>query len=429
MKSSVEKIDETRVKFSIDITFDELKPHIESAYTTISTKVNIPGFRKGKVPKSLIDQRVGRAAVLDEAINSAIPTFYSQAARDEKIRPMGRPEVDLKELKDNESVAFTVEVDVRPEIKLPDFSAITLEVDDVSVTDAEVEEQLTALRARFGTLTSVEKTVENGDFVSIDLVAKVDGKEIEGGTVNDVSYEVGTNRMVDGLDEALQGLSVGESKRFSAPLVGMAEGQSGDIDVTVKAVKRRDLPEANDEFAKMSSEFETLAELKKDIADRLEKIKGLEQGSQARNLLVDKLIAEVKVPVPTKMIEAEVHAHLEGEGRLEDEAHRAEVTESTKSSFIQEIIFDAIVDSEDVNVNDAELSDYLIRASQRYGMAPEEFLKQVSEAGQIQMMVAEVARAKALATALSKAKVVTKSGKKVDLDALRPKAPEVVSAE
>ena len=273
MKSSVEKIDETRVKFSIDVTFDELKPYVETAYSTIASKVSIPGFRKGKVPKNLIDQRVGRAAVLDEAINSALPTFYSMAARDEKIRPMGRPEVDIKELKDNESLSFTVEVDVRPEVKLPDFSSITLEVDDVSVTPAEIEEQLTALRARFGTLTAVEKTVENGDFVSIDLVAKVDGKEIEGGTVNDVSYEVGSNRMVDGLDDALQGLSVGESKKFSAPLVGMAEGQSGDIDVTVKAVKRRDLPEANDEFAKMASEFETLAELNTDITVRLEKIK------------------------------------------------------------------------------------------------------------------------------------------------------------
>ena len=371
MKSSVEKIDETRVKFSIDVTFDELKPYVETAYSTIASKVSIPGFRKGKVPKNLIDQRVGRAAVLDEAINSALPTFYSMAARDEKIRPMGRPEVDIKELKDNESLSFTVEVDVRPEVKLPDFSSITLEVDDVSVTPAEIEEQLTALRARFGTLTAVEKTVENGDFVSIDLVAKVDGKEIEGGTVNDVSYEVGSNRMVDGLDDALQGLSVGESKKFSAPLVGMAEGQSGDIDVTVKAVKRRDLPEANDEFAKMASEFETLAELKTDITVRLEKIKSLEQGSQARNLLVDKLIADLKVAVPAKMIEAEVHAHLEGEGRLDDEAHRKEVTESTTASYTQEIIFDAIVDAEDVNVNDAELSDYLIRASQRYGMAPE----------------------------------------------------------
>ena len=300
-------------------------------------------------------------------------------------------------------------------------------VEDVVVADAEVEEQLTALRARFGTLTSVEKSVENGDFVSIDLVAKVDGKEIEGGTVNDVSYEVGSNRMVDGLDEALQGLKEGESKRFTAGLVGMAEGQTGDIDVTVKSVKRRDLPDADDAFAKMASEFETIAELKADIATRLERIKHMEQGSEARDLLVEKLMTEIKVPVPANLIEKEVNSHLEGEGRLEDAVHRAEVTESTTKSFTQEIIFDTIVDAEQVSVNEQELTEYLFRASQRYGMSPDQFIKEVTDAGQVNTMIAEVARAKALAGVLRRVKVVTKSGKTVDLEALRPQ-PEVVDA-
>ena len=427
MKSDVEKLNETRVKISIEVTFDEMAPFLADAYAAVSARVNIPGFRKGKVPQAMIDQRVGRAVVLDEAINAAIPTFYTQAAREAKISPIGRPEVDIKELKDKVSLSLEVEVDIRPEIELPDFSKITLTVDDVEVSDADVDEQLTALRARFGTLTTVEKTVETGDFVSIDLSAKVDGEEIDGGTVKDISYEVGTNRMVDGLDEALQGLKEGESKRFTAGLVGMAEGQTGDIDVTVKAVKRRDLPEADDAFAKMASEFETLAELKDDISTRLIRVKEMEQGSAARDLLVDKLMTEIKVPVPQNLIDKEVNSHLEGEGRLEDDAHRAEVIESTTKSFTQEIIFDTIVDAEQVSVNENELTEYLFRASQRYGMSPDQFIKEVTDAGQVNTMIAEVARAKALAGILSRVKVVTKSGKAVDLEALRPQ-PEVVSA-
>jgi len=428
VKSAVEKLNETRVKISIEVTFDEMAPFLADAYEAVSKRINIPGFRKGKVPQAMIDQRVGRAVVLDEAINHAIPTFYTQAAREAKVSPIGRPEVDIKELKDKVSLSLEVEVDIRPDIELPDFSKITLTVDDVEVTEVEIDEQLTALRARFGTLTTVEKAVETGDFVTIDLVAKVEGEEIDGGTVNDVSYEVGSNRMVDGLDDALQGLKAGESKRFSAGLVGMAEGQTGDIDVTVKAVKHRDLPEADDAFAKLSSEFETLAELKADISTRLERIKQMEQGSTARDLLVEKLMTEVKVPVPTNIIEKEVHSHLEGEGRLEDEAHRAEVIESTTKSFTQEIIFDTIVDAEQVSVNENELTEYLFRASQRYGMTPDQFIKEVTDAGQVNTMIAEVARAKALAGVLGRVKVVTKSGKDVDLEALRPQT-EVISSD
>ena len=432
MKSAVEKLNETRVKISIEVTFDELAPFLADAYEAVSKRVNIPGFRKGKVPQAMIDQRVGRGVVLDEAINSAIPTFYTQAAREAKVSPIGRPEVDIKELKDKVSMTLEVEVDIRPEIDLPDFSKITLTVDDVEVTDADIDEQLTALRARFGTLTSVEKAVETGVFVSLDLIAKVNGEAIDGGTVNDVSYEVGSNRMVDGLDDALQGLKEGESKRFTSPLVGMAEGETGDIDVTVKAVKRRDLPDADDAFAKMASEFETIAELKADISTRLQRIKEMEQGASARDLLVDKLMAEVKVPVPANLIEKEVESHLEGEGRLEDTVHRAEVTESTTKSFTQEIIFDTIVDAEQVSVNEQELTEYLFRASQRYGMSPDQFIKEVTDAGQVNTMISEVARAKALAGVLSRVKVVTKSGKAVDLEALRPQVitdPAAADAE
>ena len=402
--------------------FSELKPHIDGAYKTLSEKINIPGFRKGKVPAAMIDQRVGRGAVLDEAINAALPTFYSQAAKENDVLVIGRPNVDITELKDNEKLSFTVEVDIRPEIALPDFAQIKIEVDDVVVTDGDLDKQIESLQIRFGTLTTVEKTVESGDFVSIDLLATDGGKEIDGGSANEISYEVGSASMIEGLDEALIGLKVGESKSFETALVGMPESQKASVQVTLKAVKKRELPPLDDAFAKLASEFETLAELKADLSNRLKRVKELEQGAQARDLLVEKLTTTVEIPLPAEIIEAEVNDHLEKEGRLEDDKHRAEVNEEVKATITREFLLDSIVKAEAVSVNESELTEYLVRASSRYGMSPDQFIKEVSQAGQITTMVAEVARAKALAQVLGKVKIVDKSGKQVDIQALAPKS-------
>ena len=422
MKSDVEKLSPTRVKLSIDVPFNELKPHIDGAYQTLAQKISIPGFRKGKVPAAMIDQRVGRGAVLDEAINAALPTFYSQAAKDNDVLVIGRPNVEITELKDNEKLTFTVEVDIRPEIKLPNFSQIKIEVDDVKVSDADIDEQVKDLSTRFGTLTTVEKVVAKGDFVSIDLVATKDGKDLDGGTANDLSYEVGSASMIDGLDEALIGLSVGDEKSFETALVGMPAGELGTVKVSLKAVKQRDLPEINDAFAKLSSEFETLAELKADLATRLTRLKQMQQGAQARDLLLEKLLSSVDIPLPDEIIKDEVNDHLEKEGKLDDDKHRAEVNDEVKKTITREFLLDSIVKAESVAVNESELTEYLVRAAARYGMSPDQFIKEVSQAGQVSTMVAEVARAKALAQVLGRVEVVDKSGNKVDLEALAPKS-------
>jgi trigger factor len=422
LKSAVEKLSPTRVKLSIEVPFAELAPHIDGAYKSLSEKINIPGFRKGKVPSAMIDQRVGRAAVLDEAINASLPTFYSQAAKDNDVLVIGRPNVEITELVDKEKFSFTVEVDIRPDIKLPNFSEIKIEVDDVKVTDADIDEQVESLRTRFGTLKTVDKVVAKGDFVTIDLVATKDGVELDGGVANDLSYEVGSASMIDGLDEAIIGLSKDGEKSFNTALVGMAEGETGSVKVTVKAVKERELPPVDDEFAKLASEFETLSELKADLSKRLSRVKQMEQGAQARDLLVEKLISTIDIPLPTEIIEAEVNDHLEKEGRLEDDKHRAEVNDEVKTTITREFLLDSIVKAEAIAVNESELTEYLVRASARYGMTPDQFIKEVSQAGQVTTMVAEVARAKALAQVLGRVKVVDKSGNKVDLEALAPKS-------
>ena len=427
MKSTVETLSPTRVKISVDVSFEELSPYIADAYKKLASQINIPGFRKGKVPAAMVEQRVGRAAVLDEAINSALPDFYSQAARENSVLVIGRPVVDIKELKDNEKLEFTVEVSVRPEVTLPDFSKITVTVDNAEVTDADLNEQIDELRARFGTLHTVERATKSGDFVTVDLTARINGEEVDGGNANDISYEVGSNRMIDGLDEALVGLSAGDVKTFTTQLVGQQEGETGDVEIKLKVVKERELPPVDDAFAKLATEFDTIEELKKDFTERLTRLKNLEQGAQARDLLVEKLLSDLPIEVPDDLVLEEVNNHLEGEGRLEDEAHRAEVDKEVRDSIKSEFLLDSIVKAEDVQITEIELTDYLVRMSQRYGMGPEQFAQELQKAGQITQVIAEVTRAKALASALGRITVEDKSGKKIILEDLR--TPQAAVAE
>ena len=422
MKSALETLSPTRVKLTIEAPFGDLTDHFAKAYKEIAGKVTIPGFRKGKVPTHLIDQRVGRAAILDEAINIAIPALYMEAAREHEVRVIGRPEVDITELVDNEKLAFTIEVDVRPKLDLPSLEGIKLTVDPVEVSEKDIDEQVEALRIRFGTLTTVEKTVESGDFVSIDLIARIDGKEVDGGSANNLSYEVGTDRMIPGLDAALVGLNATESKIFKSELYGTEVGQLADVEVKLNSVKHRELPPLDDSFAELASEFDTLAQLRDDVKSRLERLKSLEQGTQARDKLLEYLLENTNVPLPEKYIEAEVNAHLEPEGRLEDAAHRVEVESDVRKSLTNNFLLDSIVDAEKVDVSEAELTEFIIRSAMRYGMPPEQFAQEVAQAGQISSLVADVARTKALAVILEQCKVVDTKGKAVDLEALRPPA-------
>jgi trigger factor len=420
VKSDVTTLSPTRVRLDIEVPFAELDSHIADAYKAISKQVNIPGFRKGKIPNTLIDQRFGRAYVLEEAINKSIPVFYAQAARENEVRVVGRPEVDLTELNEGNFIKFTVEVDVRPEVVLPDFSKLKVVVDDAVATDAEIDEQVDGLRARFGTLTALDRAVQDGDFLSVDLVARIDGVEVEDGIARNISYEAGSNRMIDGLDDAIRGMSAGESKTFATTLLGAHEGQTSEVEVTVHSVKERILPELNDEFAALASEFDTLAELRADVVERMKRLKAMEQGAQARDRLLEQLLETIEIPLPEGLVEEEIHAHLEGEGRLEDAEHRAEVNVEVRQSLKSSFLLDAIASAEKVEVTDAELSEYLMRSAMRYGMSPDEFTQQLVQSGNLTAVFSEVARAKAMATILERVQVKDASGKVVDLAALRP---------
>lgn len=419
MDVTTETLTPTRVRLTVTVPFEELSPVVDAAYKKVSGQIRVPGFRPGRVPRQLVDQRVGRAAVLDEALQEALPRFYGQAVEDNKVRPVGQPEVDLTEVpvKDGDELKFSIEVDVRPEITLPDYSNIRVEVDPVAGAEDEMQERLTTLRQRFGTLTGVDRAAESGDFVSIDLTARIGGEDID--TVTGVSYEIGTGNMVEGLDEALVGMSAGESTTFGAPLAGGDRaGEEAQITVTVSSVKERVLPDLDDEFAQLASEFDTLEELTADLQVQAERAKRFEQGLQARDRVLDHLMESTEVPVPDGLVEAEVRQHLEGEDRLEDEEHRAEVTESTRTALRSQFLLDAIAEKEQVSVGQQELIEYLVTQAQQYGMEPNDFAKAVDENGQIPAMVGEVARRKALASVLENASVVDTDGVEVDLNTL-----------
>jgi trigger factor len=431
VKSAVETLNPTRVKLSVEVPFEELRPSLDAAYKTIGSQIQVPGFRRGKVPARIIDQRVGRGAVLEEAVNEALPRFYSEAVEESKIRPVGQPDVEITEAPDptqGGDLKFSVEVDVRPEVTVPDYSSIAVQVDDVTVDDGDVDGELTALRQRFGTLVGVERPAAQGDFVSIDLSAEIDGEQID--AVTGVSYEIGSGNMLEGLDDALIGMSAGETKNFSAPLAGGdREGQQADVTVTVQSVKERELPELDDEFAQLASEFDTLEELTADLRSKAEHAKRLQQGVQARDKVLDALLDATDIPVPPALVEAEVHSHLENENRLDDDEHRAEVGENATKALRAQFLLDAIVEKEQVSVSQPELVEYLVVSAQQYGMTPDQFAQAVDQAGQIQAMVAEVARRKALAVVLEQTTVTDASGNPVDLTALRAQGEAGLAAD
>ena len=418
--TTVEKLSPTRVKLNITVTPDELKSSIDHAYQHIAESVNIPGFRKGKVPPPIIDQRVGRAEVLNHAVSEGLDRFYREAADAEKIRPLGRPEADVTQLPSEKDFSgdllVTVEVDVRPDFTLPNYDGLKLEVEPVTVTPDEVEEELENLRTRFGTLVTVDRPATTGDFAQLDLIATIGGQEVD--SANNISYEIGSGELIEGIDEALDTLTAGESTTFEADLLGGDhEGEKAQIAVTLLAVKQRELPEADDEFAQIASQFDTIGELRSDIREQLSKSKEFGQGAQARDKIVDVLLEKVEIPVPQGIIDAEVHRHLEGENRLEDDVHRAEVAESSEKTFRSQILLDTIAEAENVKVSQDELTSYLVQLSAQYGMEPGEFIKVLDQNGQINGMIGEVARGKALSIVLSKATVVDTKGKPVDVSA------------
>ena len=437
MKSTVETLSATRVRLAIEVPFDELKPSLQKAYREIGSQVQIPGFRRGKVPAAVIDQRIGRVNVLNEAVQEAIPEQIVAAVREHDVKTLGRPEVEITEFADGEPLKFTAEVDVRPQITLPDPADIKVTVEPVVVDESAVEEQVVGLQERFATLKTVERAAANGDYVQIDLAATVNGVEVEGGSATNVSHEVGSGKLLPGLDEVLVGMSAGDSTTFETQLVGGAHaGDDATVAVTVRSVKEKELPVLDDDFAQLASEFDTLAELRDDVRERLLRVNRLEKLYSARDEAVKALIAATEVPAPDSVVTEEVEGRkqtmreqLEGAGATwEDYLEAQERTDEDIDSELRaaateavqaQLLLDAYADAEELSVSDDEFGHEIMHRAQRAGVAPQQYYDQLLRSGAAGVIFGDVRRGKMLASLLERVVIEDTNGERLTLADLR----------
>jgi trigger factor len=421
VKTAVEKLNPTLAKIEVEVPFAEFKPYLDRTYKNLSGQISVPGFRKGKLPKQLIEQRAGFDYIVEASLNDALNDYYAQALGENELSPLAQPELDVQSQPSTENreadLKLTITVTVRPEIELPNYEGLEVEVDEVEVTAEDEVQALDALRERFGTLKTVERPAADKDFVTIDIAAEIDGEQVD--AANDLSYQIGSGTMLDGIDEALTGLSAGEDATFETKLSGGEHaGEQAVIKVKLSAVKERELPAADDEFAQLASEFDTIEELKEDIKKQVAEAKVAEQGTQARDKVLAKLVELVEIPVPEKVIEDQLEQHFNNpnaEADHDTEEHRAEVRENTETAFKNEMVLDAVADKEEVTVDQAEMINYIITMSSQYGMDPNQFAQMLDGSGQAGALVGEVRRSKALAAVLKTAVVKDTKGNVVDL--------------
>lgn len=437
MKSTVETLSPTRVRLAIEVPFEELEPSLRKAYREIAQQVNIPGFRRGKAPAAVIDQRLGRGAVLTEAVNDAIPQQIIAAIREHDVKSLGRPEVDNLEFADGQPLKFTAELDVRPELILPDLSTIEVTVDEVTVSDEQVDEQIAALRERFATLKTVERPAQEGDYVQIDLSATVDGEEVPGGSATNISHEVGSKRLLPGLDDVLVGMSADESRTFTSQLVGGEyAGRDADVSVTVRTVKEKQLPPLDDEFAQLASEFDTLEELRAERREYLTRLRRAEQLYQARDKALAELVERAEVPAPEGVVSEEaahrkeamadelermgasLEEYLTAEGKSEEQLDEELRSAATEGVRIQ-LVLDALADAEDIQVSDDEFGHEIVHRAQQVGMAPQAYYDQLVRGGMAGAVYGDVRRGKALSLLLERVKITDSAGNVLTLDDLR----------
>ncbi|MCZ2857408.1 trigger factor [Blastococcus sp. VKM Ac-2987] len=448
MKSTIEELGPTRVRLAIEVPWGDLDHAFGEVYKELGKQVRVPGFRPGKVPNRVLDQRIGRPVVLEQVVQHAIPEVYSEVIRENQVRVLGQPDIEVTRLDDNDTLAFTAEVDVAPQLELPELDSLAVTVDDVEVTDEEIDQQVTVMRERFSMLTGVERAAQDGDFVSIDLEAKLDGKVLEDGSTTGMSYEVGSGNLMEGLDDAVRGLSADESKSFQTALLsGPDAGSQADVTVTVRSVKEKELPELDDEFAQTASEFDTLDELREDVRTRLARSKVIQQGAQARDKLVEHLIETVEVPIPENLVDREVewrnqaferelaqagmdwNAFLQMSGVENREEYDAEQKKNVEEAVKTQFILDAIADAREVTVANDDLSAQIMAQAQRNRMSPEQFAQQLQQSGNIAEFVADVRRTKTLAQLLEQTTITDASGNPVDLEALRPKTVQASAGD
>ena len=432
MKTSVDKLSDTRVKLNVTVPFDELGKEIDQAYKAIAQQVNIPGFRRGKAPRQLIDARFGRGPILEQVVNDMLPTRYEQALAENDLNPLGQPDIDVTKIEDNDVVEFTAEIDVRPEIEVPDFSQISVTVPELKVDDAAVDAELDTLRERFGELKDTKRKLKKDDFAIIDLEATIDGEKLEDASTEGLTYRVGADDLMDGLDKAIKGLKTGEEAEFTSEIqYGDHKGEEATVKVTVQQTKERKLPELDDDFAQLASEFDTVEELRNSTREQVEENAKAQQAADIRDEVLKAALAQTEFALPESVVDEQVHnqlhqllgqmAHdenalaqlLEAQGTTRDEFD-AQSREQAEESVRTQLFLDAVADQEQPEVSQQELTDHILFTAQSYGMDPNQFVAQLQQSGQIANLFSDVRRGKALAIAISRTQVADEAGNTVD---------------
>jgi len=434
VKSTVEQLSPTRVKFNVEVPFTELEPDFDRAYQQLASQVRLPGFRPGKAPAKLLEARIGRGAVLEQVVNDALPSRYSEAVTSSDVQPIGQPQIEITKIEDGDELVFTAEVDIRPKIDLPDLDALTITVDPIDVTDDDVKSELEALRARFGTLTEVDRAAQKGDVVTMDASATVDEQPVPDAQAEGMSHEVGTGQLVAGLNDALVGLAAGDSRVFTTTLTaGSAAGKSAQMTVTVTSVKERELPELDDEFAQLASEFDTVHELKANLSDQVARVKRIQQAEKIRDAAIEALLEKVEVPLPEGIVQAQVdetvHNALHGldhdderlatmlaEQGSSREEFEADARENAEKAVKTQLLVDAIADELKVEVGQDDMTERLVLQSRQYGVEPQQLLQFLQENNQLPAMFADVRRGKALAAVVHGATVKDTTGATIDTE-------------
>ena len=432
MKTSVDKLSDTRVKLNVTVPFDELGKEIDQAYKAIAQQVNIPGFRRGKAPRQLIDARFGRGPILEQVVNDMLPTRYEQALAENDLNPLGQPDIDVTKIEDNDVVEFTAEIDVRPEIEVPDFSQISVTVPELKVDDAAVDAELDTLRERFGELKDTKRKLKKDDFAIIDLEATINGEKLEDASTEGLTYRVGADDLMDGLDKAIKGLKTGEEAEFTSEIqYGDHKGEEATVKVTVQQTKERKLPELDDDFAQLASEFDTVEELRNSTREQVEENAKAQQAADIRDEVLKAALAQTEFALPESVVDEQVHnqlhqllgqmAHdenafaqlLEAQGTTREEFD-AQSREQAEESVRTQLFLDAVADQEQPEVSQQELTDHILFTAQSYGMDPNQFVAQLQQSGQIANLFSDVRRGKALAIAISRTQVADEAGNPVD---------------
>ena len=432
MKTSVDKLSDTRVKLNVSVPFDELGKEIDQAYKAIAQQVNIPGFRRGKAPRQLIDARFGRGPILEQVVNDMLPTRYEQALAENEINPLGQPEIEVTKIEDNDVVEFTAEVDVRPEIEVPDFSKISVKVPELKLDDEAVDAELDNLRERFGELKDTKRKLKTDDYAIIDLEATVDGEKLDEASAEGLTYRVGADDLMKGLDTALRGMKTDEDNEFESEIkYGEHKGEKATVKVHVQQTKERKLPELDDDFAQMASEFDTVEELRNSTREQVEENAKAKQAADIRDEVLKAALAESTFALPESVVDEQVHnqlhqllgqmAHdenafaqlLEAQGTTREEFDK-QSREQAEESVRTQLFLDAVAEQEQPEVSQQELTDHILFTAQSYGMDPNQFIMQLQQSGQVANLFADVRRGKALAAAISRTTVKDDEGNTID---------------